>query len=144
MMWLHPHDPLFPEIHPRPNQKHYPHGNALAIACAAAAVMLTASLAPGFSAEALATPQAPSTLNSQVMGDGIRINVDGFNMERERTIAQDSEKLLSLAVALKAELDHPGPLSSDEIRKAKEIEKLAKHVKDKMRFNPDLEPIPIR
>jgi hypothetical protein len=87
---------------------------------------------------------APGVQAQMIMsGRVMKINVDGFNRQRENDIAKDSEKLLSLAIALKIELDRsPGDrLSADAIAKVKEIEKLAKDVKEKMGLTPALGPI---
>ena len=56
-------------------------------------------------------------------------------MERQLALRRDTEKLLFLAEQLKQNVDKSGPniLSMDVIKKAQEIEKLAKSVKDKMR-----------
>ena len=72
-----------------------------------------------------------------------RINVDGFNRQREKDIANDSRKLLSLAIALKAELDNSpdARLSPDAAGKARKIEKLAHDVKRKMQMAPLHGPI---
>lgn len=61
-------------------------------------------------------------------------NFDAANIERKKQIADDSSKLLSLAIALKAELDNETgrTLSVHELRKADEIERLARNVKAKM------------
>ena len=81
--------------------------------------------------------------NAQILASGrrLKINVDGFNRQRDIEIAKDSRKLLSLAIALKAELDrNPGDDgSSASVRKARAIEKLARDVKRKMRMSPELE-----
>lgn len=55
--------------------------------------------------------------------------------ERQLALRRDTEKLLSLAAELKQNVDRTSPniLSMDVIKKAQEIEKLAKSVKDKMR-----------
>jgi spore coat polysaccharide biosynthesis protein SpsF (cytidylyltransferase family) len=55
--------------------------------------------------------------------------------ERQLRLRHDTEKLLALAAELKQNVDKTGPniLSLDVIKKAQEIEKLAKSVKDKMR-----------
>jgi hypothetical protein len=55
--------------------------------------------------------------------------------ERQLALRHDTEKLLSLAAELKQNVDRTSPniLSMDVIKKAQEIEKLAKSVKDKMR-----------
>jgi hypothetical protein len=56
-------------------------------------------------------------------------------MERQIALRRDTEKLLFLAEELKQNVDKTSPniLSMDVIKKAQEIEKLAKSVKDKMR-----------
>ena len=55
--------------------------------------------------------------------------------ERKKQIADGSTKLLSMALALKAEVDKTtkDTLSINVIRKADEIEKLAHNVKEKMK-----------
>jgi len=57
------------------------------------------------------------------------------NAERQKQLVQDTDKLLALAKQLKEEVDksNEGTLSTDVVKKAAEIEKLAKTVKDKMR-----------
>ena len=59
---------------------------------------------------------------------------NSFN-ERQVALRRDTEKLLSLAAELKQNVDKTSPsiLSMDVIKKAQEIEKLAKSVKDKMK-----------
>ena|SRR5882672_2148515 len=56
-------------------------------------------------------------------------------IERQLALRRDTEKLFSLAAELKQNVDKTSPsiLSMDVIRKAQEIEKLAKSVKDKMK-----------
>jgi hypothetical protein len=58
-------------------------------------------------------------------------------VEHKRQISDDSAKLLTLAMALKAEVDktNKDTLSLDVIRKADEIEKLAHNVRDKMKVS---------
>jgi hypothetical protein len=55
--------------------------------------------------------------------------------ERQLALRRDTERLLTLAAELKQNVDRTSPniLSMDVIKKAQEIEKLAKSVKDKMR-----------
>ena len=57
------------------------------------------------------------------------------NTERQVAIKNDAEKLLKLAVELKACVDKSNEnlLSMDVVKKAEEIEKLAHSVKDKMK-----------
>jgi hypothetical protein len=62
---------------------------------------------------------------------------DTANAERKKQISDDSAKLLTLAMALKAEVDKTNKdmLSLNVIRKADEIEKLARSVKEKMKVS---------
>ncbi len=57
------------------------------------------------------------------------------NLQRELDIKRDTEKLLELATELKQYVDKTNEniISLDVIRKAEEIEKLAKSVKEKMK-----------
>ena len=57
------------------------------------------------------------------------------NKERQEKLKADTEKLLKLATELKQYVDksNENTLSLDVIRKAEEIEKLAKSVREKMR-----------
>lgn len=61
---------------------------------------------------------------------------EAANEERKKQLSDDSEKLLTLAMALKAEVDKTNKdmLSLNVIRKADEIEKLAHVVKEKMKL----------
>jgi hypothetical protein len=61
---------------------------------------------------------------------------DVANAERKKQLSDDSAKLLTLAMALKAEVDKTNKdmLSLNVIRKADEIERLARNVKDKMKL----------
>ena len=57
------------------------------------------------------------------------------NLERHAAIKSDTEKLLKLAVELKASVDKSNEnlLSMDVVKKAEEIERLAHSVRDKMK-----------
>jgi|SRR5579871_718648 len=57
------------------------------------------------------------------------------NLQREQDIKKDAEKLLELATELKQSVDksNENTLSLDVIKKAEQIEKLAKSVKEKMK-----------
>ena len=59
------------------------------------------------------------------------------NTERQRTLVADTDKLLELAQALKADVDksNKDTLSIDVVKRAEQIEKLARSVKEKMRGN---------
>ncbi|MGB8890206.1 MAG: hypothetical protein WCC87_26005 [Candidatus Korobacteraceae bacterium] len=58
-----------------------------------------------------------------------------FNLQRQQEIKKDADKLLQLATELKESVDksNENTLSLDVIKKADQIEKLAKTVKDKMK-----------
>lgn len=58
-----------------------------------------------------------------------------LNQERQAELKRDTDKLLKLATQLKQEVDksNENTLSLDVMRKAGEIEKLAKSVREKMR-----------
>ena len=60
---------------------------------------------------------------------------DRRNEERQRQLVADTDKLLDLAQALKAEVDksNKDQLSLDVVKRAEQIEKLAKSVKEKMK-----------
>lgn len=66
----------------------------------------------------------------------IQQNFDAANFARKKQIADDSSKLITLAIALKAELDNNSndTLSANEMRKVAEIERLARDVKEKMKL----------
>ena len=57
------------------------------------------------------------------------------NQERQQKLKQDTDKLFTLASELKQYVDksNENTLSLDVIKKAEEIEKLARSVKDKMK-----------
>lgn len=57
------------------------------------------------------------------------------NADRQKQLQRDTDKLLSLAKELKEDVDKSNKdmLSVDVVKKAAEIEKLAKSVKDRMR-----------
>ena len=57
------------------------------------------------------------------------------NLERQAALKNDTDKLLKLAEELKASVDKSSAsvLSLDVLKKAEEIEKLARSVKDKMK-----------
>jgi len=61
--------------------------------------------------------------------------VKKLNLQRQQEIKKDTEKLLELATELKQSVDKTteNTLSLDVIKKADQIEKLAKSVKDKMK-----------
>jgi hypothetical protein len=68
--------------------------------------------------------------------DAKQQSFDAANAERKKQLSDDSTKLLTLAMALKAEVDKTNKdmLSLNVIRKADEIERLAHNVKEKMKL----------
>lgn len=93
------------------------------------------------SGEVLAPPGMhwPSSgLEAQIVVEkpSLNINVEAFNRRREKDVADASRKLLSLAIALQSELNSNSDNKFSAMQKAKEIEKLARHVKDEMALNP--------
>ena len=57
------------------------------------------------------------------------------NTDRQKRLVADTDKLLALATDLKAQVDksNKDTLSVDVIKKAEEIEKLARSVKERMK-----------
>jgi hypothetical protein len=83
-----------------------------------------------------ALPDANAQMESHEK-QGKQQKFDAANSERKKQIADDSTKLLTMAMALKAEVDKTtkDTLSLNVIRKADEIEKLAHSVKEKMKLS---------
>ncbi len=63
--------------------------------------------------------------------------VERRNSDRQKALVADTEKLLALAQQLKLDVDKSNKdmLSVDVVRRAEQIEKLARSVKEKMRGN---------
>lgn len=63
-------------------------------------------------------------------------NYEAVNAERRKQLAEDSARLLKLATDLKAEVDKTNKdvLSLNVVRKANEIERLARNMKEKMKL----------
>jgi hypothetical protein len=79
-----------------------------------------------------------SPLDNQDPGNMKRVEeqqANTRNVDRQKRLQADTEKLLSLATQLKEEVDKTDKnmLSLEVIKKADEIEKLAKSVKDRMK-----------
>jgi hypothetical protein len=83
-----------------------------------------------------ALPDANAQMESHEK-QGKQQKFDAANSERKKQIADESTKLLTMAIALKAEVDKTtkDTLSLNVIRKADEIEKLAHSVKEKMKLS---------
>ena len=93
---------------------------------------------PGTTANRPQQPSMPSLtdpdntpLDRQLEQDQARMR----NLERQRQLVSDTQKLLALANQLKVDVDKSSKdtLSVDVIKKADEIEKLAHQVKEKMK-----------
>lgn len=112
------------------------------------AAVLLASAAQGGQEPATAGPEKPYIIpsanpmpdkNAQMQmheQQAKQQNFEAANTERKRQLSDDSARLLTLAMSLKAEVDktNKDTLSLSVIRKADEIEKLAHNVKEKMKL----------
>jgi hypothetical protein len=80
-------------------------------------------------------PQAPGSPQTDSPKDLPTQKIAQSEIERKKQISDESTRLLAMAIALKAEVDKTtkDTLSLNVIRKADEIEKLAKTVKEKMK-----------
>lgn len=78
--------------------------------------------------------KTPDKIGNPVADAGQQ-NADSANAERRKQLADDGARLVKLAADLKAEVDKTtkDTLSLDVIRKADEIEKLARSVKERMK-----------
>jgi hypothetical protein len=65
----------------------------------------------------------------------LKIDIEAYNRMREKEIADDSRKLLSLAMSLKSDLEQNADSGPAAVSKAKQIEKLAHDVKENMKLN---------
>jgi len=93
-----------------------------------------------------APPQLGSRADSQVEKEMQERAVREANKKRQQEIRDSTEKLLQLAGELKDAVDKSNEhmLSLDVVRKADEVEKLAKKVKEKMKEAVGLPPPPGR
>jgi hypothetical protein len=95
-----------------------------------------------------AVPQYEPRHRSQAEQEMMDKNAREANKKRQQDIKTDTDKLFHLATELKEAVDksNENTLSLDVVRKADEVEKLAKRVKDKMKeaVGPPLrvEPFP--
>jgi hypothetical protein len=92
------------------------------------------------------TPRFPASETPPESREDARLRHDrekAMNEKRQEDLKRDTDKLLKLATELKEDVDktNENVLSLDVIKKADEIEKLAKSVRDKMKAQA-LEPIP--
>lgn len=89
---------------------------------------------PTVSPEANRLPDANQQMRMHEHEDKLQ-HFDAANAQRKKELSNESAQLLTLAMALKAEVDKTNKdmLSLNVIRKADEIEKLAHNVKEKMK-----------
>lgn len=73
--------------------------------------------------------------DNRMVGRAEEKQVIVFNTERQRRLVADTDKLLALATELKLDVEKTDKniLSVDVVKKADEIERLAKSVKDRMK-----------
>jgi hypothetical protein len=94
------------------------------------------------------TVQFPPRPQSQIDKDMQDRMLKEANKKRQQEIKDDTDKLFQLATDLKAAVDksNENMLSLDVVRKADEVEKLAKRVKEKMKEavgpGPRTQPLP--
>lgn len=126
---------------------------ACGLASLACIVLLSGAAQPGQQQQPSATPDKPSVTSEaseppddtdqakppeqQPAPQAAPAQAAAPAAEHKSQISDDSAKLLTLAMALKAEVDktNKDTLSLDVIRKADEIEKLAHNVRDKMKVS---------
>ena len=77
----------------------------------------------------------PGETGDRNLDDIMRDNQRKLNKQRQQDLKRDTDKLLDLATELKkyVEKSNENVLSLEVLRKAEEIEKLARSVKDKMK-----------
>ncbi len=111
-------------------QRHLTASLLLGFASLASIALLAGAAQPGQQAVSLTSVPAP---RSSLVAAGAA--ADPLIAERKQEISDDSARLLTLAEALKAEVDKTNKdmLSVGAVRKAGEIEKLAHTVKSHMR-----------
>jgi hypothetical protein len=85
-------------------------------------------------------PDPLDALQTELEGTppGQQRNTEAINEARRKLLTAESARLLELAADLRQEIEKTGKdmLSVNAIRKANEIEKLAKDVKEKMKLTP--------
>ena len=113
----------------------------MALSCTVLAFVLTATMPSVSQSNPLQFPQVPP-LEQKPGHDEQRARIEQemakkANQARQADLKRDTAKLLKLATELKEHVDktNENTLSLDVIKKAQEIEKLARSVKDKMKAN---------
>ena len=81
------------------------------------------------------TPDANKFLESSMRLQNSRKQINELNVLRQKEMMADTQRLVVLAIQLKAETDQTSreKLSMITVRQAEQIEKLAKGVRDKMK-----------
>ncbi|HZP25290.1 MAG TPA: hypothetical protein VFB04_17755 [Terriglobales bacterium] len=107
------------------------------------AAVLLAVASPGASAQQRGHPTLPDPQQHSGVADSTddwqlqqqKEMAKKANLQRQQDLKKDTEKLLELATELKQSVDKSSEntLSLDVIKKAEQIEKLAKTVKDRMK-----------
>jgi uncharacterized Zn finger protein (UPF0148 family) len=89
------------------------------------------------------SPLCPTAAQDPAVREAERKQREQANTERQKSLQNDTDKLLKLATELKQYVDKTdkNTLSLDVLRKAEEIEKLAKNVEKKMRAD-EYQPLP--
>jgi hypothetical protein len=101
-------------------------------------------IGPAFALQS--SPRTPAELEKEMQDKQLK----EANKKRQQDIRNDTDRLFELATELKAAVDKSNEhlLSLDVVRKADEVEKLAKRVKEKMKesigpgLNADPRPLP--
>jgi hypothetical protein len=84
------------------------------------------------------TPETPLDAHQEAGEQELRMRRElakKLNQQRQETLKRDTDKLLKLTTELKQYVDNSNEnlLSVDVVKRAEEIEKLARSVKDKMK-----------
>jgi hypothetical protein len=90
-------------------------------------------------------PDANKFLESSMRAQNSQKQIDELNLLRQKEMTSDTQKLVVLAIQLKAETDSTSKqkLSMLTVRQAELIEKLARGVRNKMKATVDEGPAPI-
>lgn len=114
----------------------------MAFSCIVLAFVLLAPMPSVSQSNPLQFPQVPPLEQKPSHEDEQRARIEKdmakkANQARQADLKRDTAKLLKLATELKEHVDktNENTLSLDVIKKAQEIEKLARSVKDKMKAN---------
>jgi len=121
--------------------QHNPRSSAIHIYAIIAGLLIVVA---GSIAVAQFVPPPPSQAEKDMHAQQLR----EANKKRQQDLKNDTDKLFQLATELKAAVDktNENMLSLEVVRKADEVEKLAKRVREKMKETvgtaPSMEPTP--